>query len=1003
MVNTLKFKFDANLDYQVEAVASLLRVFDGLPRVDTQENILSADIVPNLPRHMDLHDEWLYENILGVQSDNNIQSDQQSLDVDDGLMLENISNDSWRYPNFTIEMETGTGKTYVYLRTIHELYKEYGFRKFIIVVPSIAIYEGVVKNFEVTKSHFAALYGNPTINITRYDSDRLSQIRGFATSTAIEVMVITLASFNRNTGRYPNRIFRASEQLPGERLPFEYIQETRPILILDEPQNMESKKAKEALRTLRPLFALRYSATHRETPNLLFQLTPFDAYKRSLVKKIEVMGITERENFNRSLLVLESIDRKKGNLVATVRTNVSRDGQTKEASVELSHGNDLFQKTRREEHQHGYVVSNIDAGNGVVEFEGQPTLTTSDVFGSSKREIFRTQIDETVQCHMQKQQALLDQGIKVLSLFFIDRVDNYIQDDGIIRQLFDEAFERHKPRYSWFAELDASDVQAAYFAKRKKKGSDEEEAWDTTGGNQDERASEKAAFELIMRDKERLLSFDEPVSFVFAHSALKEGWDNPNVFQICTLNQTVSEMKKRQEIGRGLRLPVNQNGERVFDDEINVLTVVANESYETYASRLQTEYHEEGYTEAPPPPSKAERAPARRRNEHFENPLFQQFWEKLMLRTRYQINVDTDAVVTSCLEQLNNINEARLKPQIVVERGDFVITQFTITLEHVQDDYAEIRVDVTTTHSTRRPATSINSYEKGQTLVRSHNDQRLRGFKVNEVIDDGAASRVIFSNDIELYIGQSYSFQSESGQLIRDRARYADQTSYPVFNLLDRAAKETGLTRPTINRIFKGIIPRIKEYILRNPEGFTNVFIAIVRNTLADHVAVNLEFVIDGGHQGFDLEELFPETKKFVQEELIDAGPFGVYDYVQVDSDVEQRFVERYLSGPDDKVIAYFKFPPAYKIDFPTILGNYNPDWGILRQSSEGRRILELVRETKGTEDVARLQFSHEKRKIHAARKHFRTVGIDYRPVSDETVNWWVSEETLPDQLQFSD
>lgn len=998
---TFRFKFDPNLDYQLAAIDSVVRVFEGLPRVDTQESILSADVVPNLPPHMKLYPNWLFENVLGVQQNNSIESNQQQLDVDDGLMLENISVDSWQYPSFTVEMETGTGKTYVYLRTIHELFREYGFRKFIIVVPSIAIYSGVVKSFEVIKSHFAALYGNPTINLTRYDSSQLSQLRSFATSTFIEVMVITLASFNRNTGRYPNRIYRPSEQLPGERLPYEFIQETRPILILDEPQNMESPKSKAALRTLRPLFALRYSATHRETPNLLYQLTPFEAYKRNLVKKIEVLGVTERDNLNRDLLVLESIERRGSKLVARVRTNVLRAGQTREESVELFHGDDLYQKTRREEHRHGYVVSNIDLGNGVLEFEGQDPLTTHDVFGAPKREIFRTQIDQTVQCHMQKQEELREQGLKVLSLFFIDRVDNYVQDDGIIRLLFDEAFERHKHKYEHFRDLDAEDVQASYFAKRKKKNSDEEEAWDTSGNTNDERAAEQAAFDLIMRDKEKLLSFGESVSFIFAHSALKEGWDSPNVFQICTLNQTVSEMKKRQEIGRGLRLPVNQEGDRIVDDRVNILTVVANESYEMYAARLQSEYREEGYTEAPPPPSRAERSPAQRRDAHFNDPRFRRFWDKLMRQTRYKIHVDTDEVVQRCVEQLNNVNEARLKPQLVIERGDFVITQFTITLEEVNGKYADIRVDKTTTHDARRPETSIRSYAKGDRLTRALDDQRLRGFQLDEVVDDGAASHVVFTNDVQLYVGQSASFQSESGQIASDRARFAADNSYPVFNLLDRAAKETGLTRPTINRMFKMITPRIKEYIFRNPEGFANIFIATIKDVLADHVAVNLEFVVDGAGKSLDLEELFPESKKFVQEELVDAGPYGVYDRVQVDSDVERRFVERYLSGHDTKVIAYFKFPPAFRIDFPSILGDYNPDWGILRENGEGQRVLELVRETKGQEDVTRLQFSHEKRKIHAARRHFKALGVDYRPVSDETVNWWEPEHHRQEPLEL--
>ena len=503
------------------------------------------------------------------------------LAVDDGIVLEGAGHENWRYPSFTVEMETGTGKTYVYLRTIYELRKQYGFRKFIIVVPSIAIYEGVIKSFEVMKRHFSSLYSNETVNLIRYDGSKLSNLRSFATSSFVEVMVMTMQSFNTARGRSSNTLYRASEPLPGERKPFQYIQETRPILILDEPQNMGSDFSKEALRTLHPLFALRYSTTHKEVFNLVNRLTPFDAYQRGLVKRIQVDGVFEQFNLDAGTVILREV--KTSPLRAVVQTMGMFFGQVRPIEVELKHGDDLFQKTHHPDHQHGFRVTEISAKarDTFVAFDGRDPITDRDIFSSSKHTIFRIQIERTIERHMRVQQDLADKGIKVLSLFFIDRVANFVNNDGLIKVLFDEAFENIKQRYPYFQKWQAGEVRKGYFARsRPAKGESEGQALDTDGRNDTERQAEKEAFQLIMREKERLLSFDEPVSFIFAHSALKEGWDNPNVFQICTLNQTVSEMKKRQEIGRGLRLPVDQNGERIFDETVNILTVVANESYE---------------------------------------------------------------------------------------------------------------------------------------------------------------------------------------------------------------------------------------------------------------------------------------------------------------------------------------------------------------------------------------------------------------------------------------
>jgi type III restriction enzyme len=483
MKKRLELQFDHNLDFQLEAIQAVVDVFTGLPRFDSAFT-LGDGAVPNLPAGEMLGETWLLDNVLTVQKRSRIPQ-VSALAFDEGMVLEGTGNENWRYPSFTVEMETGTGKTYVYLRTIYELRTHYGFRKFIIVVPSIAIYEGVVKSFEVMKRAFNALYSNETVNLIRYDGSRLSNLRAFANSTFVEVMVMTMQSFNTARGRSLNTIFRASEQLPGERKPYQYVQETRPILILDEPQNMESRLSKEALRTLHPLFALRYSATHRDVHNLVNRLTPFEAYQRGLVKRIQVDGVFEQHNLSAQAVILREV--KTGPLRAIVQTMGMVHGQVRPMMVTLAKNDDLFQKTGHPEHQHGYKVTEISARSTdtFVDFDGHERITDRDVFSGSKRAIFKTQIERTIERHMRVQSALFERGIKVLSLFFIDRVANYVNDDGLIKVLFDEAFEKVKQRYPHFKDWDAHQVRRAYFARSKPaKGQAEGQAMDTDGRNQ---------------------------------------------------------------------------------------------------------------------------------------------------------------------------------------------------------------------------------------------------------------------------------------------------------------------------------------------------------------------------------------------------------------------------------------------------------------------------------------------------------------------------------------
>ena len=993
MTSKLHLKFDPNQEYQLTAINSVVKLFDGLPRYE-KGFVLGDEIVPNLLEDESICEDFLLENLNAIQRQNETP-ENTDLEVDDGLVMEGAGNESWRSPSFTVEMETGTGKTYVYLRTIYELRKNYGFSKFIIVVPSVAIYEGVKKTFQITKSHFNSLYGNEVVNLIPYDGAQISKVRSFATSSFTEIMVMTIAAFNG----IKNNLYKPSEKLPGERIAYQYIQETRPILILDEPQSIDNtEKAKEAIRTLHPLFTLRYSATHRIKPNLLYRLTPVDAYRQNLVKKIQVIGISEEENLNRPTLTLESVT--KSPITAKVKTLIQEKGTLKEGTITLKQGDNLFDKTRREEHQNGYRVEEISAikGNEFVKFENTSTIHLNKNTAPSRPEIFRFQIRETIKQHMEMQKKLHSQGIKVLSLFFIDRVANYTADNGKIRTLFDQEFNQIKEEYSHFQKYSAEQVREAYFATKKEK-SGEEVAIDTESRNKEQREAENKAFTLIMQKKEQLLSFDEPISFIFAHSALKEGWDNPNVFQICTLNQTVSDIKKRQEIGRGLRLCVDQNGTRIHDEDINVLTVIANESYEQYAANLQKEYTESG-EEAPPKPKRPKQSKVKRKDELFQSDDFQEFWNKLCQRTKYQITVNTEDLIKKCI---NNLNAADFpEPKIVLTKGRFIITEYMIRLESVQGDKATICLQTRSTEKNQDDNLpifvdrkyTVKAKNGKNDLSKIFDDPCLSRFKVSKVIDKGEDSLVRFEGkeQTELTKYQPIVFTSEKGQTPDKTTVQTLNDTYPIFNLIDRAAKETKLTRATLNRIFQGMSDDKKEILLRNPEGFASNFIATIKEVATFHVVRNIEFTVDVGQLPLSVDKLFPPEKSLAQKELIDAGQRGLYNQVQIDSEVEERFVTNRLKD-DKKVVLYFKFPPAFKVNFPKVVGNYNPDWGIIREGNNGKHILQLVRETKGRTDVKNLRFIHEKLKINCAERHFQAVGIDYRVIDDTISDWWEKEQ----------
>jgi len=637
----LKLKFDDKLDFQIDAINSVVQLFEGQSKKSFRG---LGRIVSNV---LDIPPDVILRNLQEVQQRN-------------VLSLSTIDDLQEPY-NFTVEMETGTGKTYVYLRTILELNLKYGWTKFIIVVPSVAIKEGVLKNLDITKEHFKRLYENLPYSYFAYRSDNLARIRMFGQDTNLQIMVITKDAFNKDS----NIMHNDNDRLGNK--PIEIIQRTRPIVILDEPQKMGGKATQWGIEQLNPLVVLRYSATHREIYNLVYRLTPYDAYNFQLVKKIEILSVTEDNDPSSRKIILEQIVSTQNTLKALVKVFVKSDGGEKFKRITLKHGDDLARKTNNSYYS-GFILNEINKNsgyicfsNGVKIFEGQSSINDD--------EVMRLMIHETIREHLDKKKRLSSRNIKVLSLFFLKRVDDYLPEDGIVRKMFEEEFNKVvSTEFTEFAGIDVKKVHSGYFSRMKTDKSIEED---------------ESAYELIMKNRERLLSLEEPVEFIFSHSALREGWDNPNIFNICTLAYSSSEIKKRQEVGRGLRLPVDQYGNRIRDKEVNILTVITNESYREYLETLQSEYWEEvGEEGIPPVENKRERVKVKIRSEVVQGEVFKNLWSKVSRKSKYIVSIDKDKFVRQCIEEIDQIEvkpfEARIKRISVNEiTAQGIVGEFT--------------------------------------------------------------------------------------------------------------------------------------------------------------------------------------------------------------------------------------------------------------------------------------------------------------------------------------
>jgi len=900
----MKIKFDASQQYQLDAIQSVVNLFNGQPMAGQEFRINSVFGSLSMPHsalgfgnRLILSDAKLLENLHAVQAKNglnlsekllgeSVEYDAQNLEY---RLTSNARENGWCVPHFSVEMETGTGKTYVYLRSIFELHKNYGFTKFIIVVPTVAIREGVKASIDLTAEHFKTLYDNTPLNHWIYDSKYASRLRDYAASNQIQILIINIDAFNKKDIAV---IHNERDQTSG-RKPIEFIQACNPIVIIDEPQNMESEIARRAITSLNPLCTLRYSATHLNPYNVVYRLGPVKAYDLGLVKRIEVNSILEESNFSKPFIHVQSIQNtSKNKIVAKLIVDVEEKlgPQRKTIKVE-KRGDDLHQLTKREAYK-GYFVEEIRTDYKIISFSNGVTLTEGQIHGERIDDRLRIQIKETVKEHFEKELYISklseSQRLKVLSLFFIDRVSNYRLDNGgkgKIALWFEEAYEelRHHDRYKFLDLPSVDKVHDGYFAQDKK--GNYKDSRETTENQED-----RDTYVVIMKDKMRLLSFAEPLKFIFSHSALREGWDNPNVFQICTLNETRSEFKKRQEIGRGLRLPVRVNGERCFDNVINRLTVIANESYDDFARNLQTEIEKET----------GEKFEGRIRNVRSRRRVqlkkgwrldqnFVEIWNRIKHKTRYAVRYSTEELIEKSAKELSK-SKPISTPKFTIRKSEIITTKSGL-----------------------------------ETELRSAREEFIEYFHTQ------------------------------------------------VPDLIGYLQSKTELTRGTLAKI---IIEsgRISE-IHKNPQKFLEQALEAIQRTLRKLMVDGIKYEkIDGDEYAMMLfEEHYEHKEIYSYLDRLIAVDHSIVNYLEYESEIEKNFAEALDKRSDIKL--FFKLPRWFFVKTP--LGNYNPDWAIVKEEQGKFFKLYLVRETKGKTSKSELR-SSEEMKIDCGSAHFKELNVDF-------------------------
>lgn len=967
----MKLQFDSELEYQHNAISSVIDLFVGqTPRqanftvLSRLSNMGTIDNDLGIGNFLELTTEELNQNLKKVQMRN-------------GLPLTELSEPY----ELDIEMETGTGKTYVYLRTIFELNKKYGFTKFIIVVPSIAIKEGVKKSLDITKEHFAKLYNNAICDYFIYDSSNLEQVRSFATSSDIQIMIITIDAFNKtvkDNGNPDNAniIHRPNDKLNGV-CPIDLIKQTNPLVIIDEPQSVDNTaKAKSAIRTLNPKVILRYSATFRTKSNLIYKLDAVDAYDLQLVKQIEVASFASQNYHNKAYLKLISVNNKKTPITAKIEVDIKQGTEIKRKPITVKAGDDLLEKTKRNVYE-GYIINDIycEKDNEYVDFTSrEEVLTIGKVFGDVDDNVIKKQqMRKTIEEHLNKELVLNRLGVKVLSLFFIDRVSNYRYYDengepqkGKYAIWFEELYREisSKPKYrTLFNDIDLAipveELHNGYFSQDKKG-----KLKDTNGST----LADDDTYSLIMKDKEKLLNINTPLKFIFSHSALKEGWDNPNVFQICTLNETKQEIKKRQEIGRGLRLCVNQNGERLKGFEINTLTVMANESYDDFAQKLQSEIEaEEGikfglietHTFANIQVVKEDGT---------ETTLGYDKSTELFLHCKAQDYIDGKGIVTDTLRQAIKTNTVVI-PEEFTKIKSAIYSTLRKSCGTLNIKNADEKVEIKLNKQIQLSPEFKDLWDRIKWKTRYN-----VAFDSNKLIEKCAkrlnekvviTSSTLKETKATLNVTKGGIQASET----QNRARLVNEEEKLLPDIISYLQNETDLTRKTIVDIL--LKSDTLDGFKKNPQ--------LYMTEVAKHIKMIMkEFIVDGikytkiGDDKFYAQELFEidELSGYLKNTI--ETQKSIYTHIIYDSLKEEDFASKFEKNEDVKL--YIKLPNWFKI--PTPIGNYNPDWAILLDV-DGTDKLYFVLETKSGKNSQLFEEplrESEKINIECGRKHFEAL-----------------------------
>lgn len=984
--------------FQADAAKAVVDVFAGQPYLT--------------PSYMMDRGSGYYQQTITEEQDYTGWSNQKIVpELNDRLILEHINTiqranqikPSMKLEgrfNLTIEMETGVGKTYTYIKTMYELNRAYGWSKFIVVVPSIAIREGVYKSFQVTQEHFAEEYGKK-IRFFIYNSTQLTEIDRFASDNSINVMIINSQAFNAK-GKDARRIYMKLDEFRSRR-PIDIIAKTNPIVIIDEPQSVEGKQTKENLKQFNPLMTLRYSATHKSDSiyNMIYRLDAMEAYNKRLVKKIAVKGITESgSTATESYIYLESINLSKAAPTATIQFDMKGATGIRKITRTVSEGYNLYDNSgQMEEYKQGFVVSRIDGRDDSVEFINGIKLYAGDVIGKvSEDQLRRIQIRETILSHIQRERELFYKGIKVLSLFFIDEVAKYKQYDaagqpmnGSYAEMFEEEYQDvisnlqigigEDDYMKYLSAISADNTHAGYFSIDKKG-----KMIDSKVARKETTTDDVDAYDLIMKNKELLLDRNpkkSPVRFIFSHSALREGWDNPNVFQICTLKQSSSDVRKRQEVGRGLRLCVNQDGERMDTNvlgndvhNVNVLTVIASESYDSFANGLQKEIAEAVADRPKAVTAELFIGKVIKDDKGNEQVVDGDTGRAIHFDLIVNGYIDKKGVLTDKYYEDKANGELKIAEEVadsaasVIEIIDSIYDSRAMQPENARSNNVELEVDESKLAMPEFKAlwAKINSksvyvvdFDTDELVRRSIDslDRKLRVSKIYFKVETGAMEQI--KSKEELVSGASFVKEKSAsyGNVIA-------VSSNVKYDLIGKLVDETGLTRKAIVQILQRIKPETFEQFKINPEEFIIKAATIINDEKATAIIEHITYDVMDDKYGTDVFT-DPTIKGRLGVNAMKAKKH-LYDHIVYDSSNEQAFATELDTNTN--VAVYVKLPDGFYISTP--VGHYNPDWAIAFYEGTVKHIY-FVAETKGSMNSMQLRLIEES-KIHCAREHFKAI-----------------------------